>query len=154
MKKLLMVFAVTLFLFSCAEDIVVEPPNSLRGFYIGRYYVTQNYSSAGAITDYALVEWSFTDANHVCDVFIAEGQDFNLCNFRGAYTLEAVLDFDGTEKNDVEVCDDEFLPTDEFTVQWINVEEGNDTLIIAQLNGETDVLVRAIMEKQPDQNGE
>lgn len=152
-KKLILLGFVAILLISCAKDILVQPPNSLRGFYVGRFYVTKNYSSSeNAITDYVNVQWTFTDYTHQCLTEVAEGQDLNLCSFRGDYTVENQLIFSGTRKAAIEVCDDEFMPDTNFSIQWIYGSEagGLDTLVLQQRDNITDTYYQGVIEKQPD----
>ncbi len=136
-------------LFSCAKDIIVEPPNSLRGYYVGRFYVTTDYSSGGpggAITRYVNVGWTFSDFGHICSTAVTDlGGGLNLCSFVGDYTAENQIFFSGTRKNGLEVCDDAFLPLGYFSVQWIM-----DTLVFQQFNTQDDIYEKAVIEKQPD----
>ncbi len=149
-KKLILLGFVIVLLVSCAKDILVTPPDSLFGYYIGRYYVTVPYSSQLASTDYINVGWSFTTFGHICSTAVVETEELNLCSFAGEYTVADVISFTGTRKNGLEVCDDEFFPFGEFTVQWTQIDDGNDTLILQQHDIENDILYRVVMEKQPD----
>jgi len=147
-KKLLLSGFILVLLVSCAKDIIVEPPTSLRGFYIGKYYVSHALEGA-TITKDDEVEWTFTDQQHFCDFIVAEGTERLFCDFSGSYSVEANLNITVTDTAN-QICMEEDIPSGVFSVQWIRVEEGNDTLIIEQTNYLEDYRKRAVLEKQPE----
>ncbi len=146
-KKLLLLSFVSLLLLSCAKDIFVDPPDSLRGFYIGKYYVS--HALAGAtITKSDEVEWSFTDQQHFCDFLVPDGSERVFCDFSGLYTVEASLNLGSpTIANQICIVDD--TPEGIFSISWTRVEDGNDTLTIEQINYGEDYRKWAVLEKQP-----
>jgi hypothetical protein len=150
-KRIFMLtFVLFILLFSCAKDILVEPPNSLRGYYVGRFYVTTDYSSMNAITRYVNVGWTFSDFGHICSTAVTDLGGLNLCSFTGDYAVENQIYFSGTRKNGLQVCDDEFFPFGYFSIQWHSQDGGRDTLMIQQRNTQDDVFEQAILERQPD----
>lgn len=146
-KKLLLLTFVLLLLLSCAKDIIVEPPDSLRGFYIGKYYVSRALSGSTK-TKHDEVEWSFTDQQVFCDFIVPEGSERIFCDFSGLYSVEANLNMVVLDTAR-QTCMIEDIPSGVFSVQWIRVEDGDDTLKIEQTNYLEDYRKWAVMVKQP-----
>lgn len=149
-QKLLLLTFVSLLLLSCAKDIIVLPPDTLRGFYIGRLFVKENYSYGGSSTEYMDVEWTFRDQSNECVTTIANGQNLNICDFIGRYELENGVLFSGTTTNIPETCNDNLLPSGLFSLRWINVDDGNDTLVLEQFDNSNDIHTWTKLVKQPD----
>ncbi len=147
-KNLLLLTFISLLLLSCAKDIYVDPPDSLRGFYIGKYYVSHGLAGS-TITKSDEVEWSFTDQQQFCDFIVPEGSERIFCDFSGFYTVDANLNL-AKPLIATQICITDDIPEGAFSVEWIRVDDGNDTLILEQTDYGEDYKKRAVLEKQPE----
>ncbi len=145
-KKLLLLTFVSLLLLSCAKDIFVPPPTSLRGFYIGRYFVINNVSGS-TITREDVVHWTFTDATHICVFPSLTVRKF--CDFSGSYTVESNLSLTIAQVA-TQICNLDDVPEDVFSIRWVRPDDAADTLYIEQFDIPNDRKKIAVLARQPD----
>jgi len=145
-RKLLLLTFVSLLLLSCAKDIVVDPPTSLRGYYEGRYFVINNVSGS-TITREDIINWTFTDATHIC-VFPSVSERI-FCDFSGSYSVEANLTL-SIAQIATQICNTDDVPDGVFSVQWVRPDDAADTLYLEQFDVPNDRKKIAILARQPD----
>ncbi len=145
-KKLMLLTFVTLLLLSCAKDIFVEPPTSLRGFYIGRYFVINNVSGS-TITKDDVVHWTFTDQTHISDFPSISERVF--CDFSGSYTVESNLTLTIAQISQ-DICTLDDVPEDVFSIRWVRPDDAADTLYLEQFDVPNDRKKIAVLARQPD----
>ncbi|MCP4705750.1 MAG: hypothetical protein GY865_14215 [candidate division Zixibacteria bacterium] len=119
-KKLLLLSFVSLLLLSCAKDIYVDPPNSVRGYYYGTYEIISNFSnSAEQDTRLQYVYWEFTDQRFDCEADTTRvGRQPFTCDFYGAYEVEAAIEFTQVYSKLNMVCDNDDFPFGVFNLTW------------------------------------
>jgi len=147
-KNLFVLTFISLLLLSCAPDIYVDPPNSLRGFYIGKYYLKLDVNSNQPTSKISQIELTFTDAQIFGDFIYPDEESRIFCDFRGSYSLEGNLDMNSFEISS-QKCGEGEIPFGVFGVEWNLVDEGNDTLILTQDIPPREIR-ELILEKQPD----
>lgn len=149
MKKVFIFAIFSLLLITCAKDIVVEPPNSLRGFYIGKYYIKLDVNTNTPTTKQSQIELTFTDAQVFGDFIYPDEESRIFCDFRGTYSLEGNLNLNTSEISSQKCIEGE-IPYGVFVIKWKRNEEGNDTLTLTQDIPPREIR-ELIVEKQPDQ---
>ena len=145
-KNLLLLTFVLLLLVSCAKDIYVDPPESLRGYYIGRYYVINNVSGS-TITREDVVNWTFTDQTHICNFPSVSERIF--CDFSGSYSVESNLTLTIAQIG-TQICTIDDVPENVFSIRWERPDDAADTLYIEQFDVPNDRKKIAILARQPD----
>lgn len=149
-KRLILIGFISLLLFSCAKDIIVDPPNSLRGFYVGEYFLKAAASSQNPTTRKSAIDFTFTDVQIFGDFVYPTEEDRIFCDFRGTYSLEGQLDLNSVQVANQKCIEGE-IPSGVYSVEWTLVDEGNDTLRLFQrIPPPVDEERTLILEKQPD----
>jgi hypothetical protein len=131
---------IILIIISCAKDIIVKSPATLKGAYHGRYSVTYNYgSSTGGSTKQQWIEWTFTDYKFYCKLDELKPYDkINFCDFSGNYDLKSNISFTDTLVNASMQCDHEDTPFGGFSIIRKSGENGvPDSISMEQLEGTT-----------------
>lgn len=150
-KNLLLLTFISLLLLSCAPDIYVDPPNSLRGYYIGEYIIRINVDTDHPTSKRSQIELTFTDVQIFGDFIYPTEEDRIFCDFRGSYTLEGNLDMNSFEISS-QKCGEDEIPFGVFSVKWSLHEDNGDSLDILTLTQSIppNEIRELILEKQPD----
>jgi hypothetical protein len=140
MKKtfaLVAIMAVMIGVFSCSDDIYIEPDAPLTGDYTGEYCVTQNYGSASQSTRCEFIEWTFTEDAYIMQLDTAKFEGECFCRVDGVYALSDGIRFQ--EKHSIPdgaagctACNEADNPEGRFRIEWQGA-----ILVLKQLDGTT-----------------
>lgn len=120
----------------CAEDIVVEPPQSLRGVYDGEYIVTRDYgSSGGGTTVSQWVVWTFSDQKFWMEATKTDQRPKVFCDMSGNYKLETNITLSDPNTGG-DQCDPRDVPEGTFGLRrTIGADNQIDSLYLEQIEG-------------------
>ncbi|MCP4704058.1 MAG: hypothetical protein GY865_05570, partial [candidate division Zixibacteria bacterium] len=110
--------------------IIVEPPSSLRGNYVGIYDLLAFGSGFAGLLGWDSVSWTFTDLSHHAEF---TGEYSRFCDYGGTYSIGKELNLTRTTILD-QVCDPNEVPEGIFTYRLIVLDNAADTLYFEQTN--------------------
>ena len=136
MAKIFWLMLIFTILAGCAEDIVVEPPQSLRGVYDGEYIVTRDYgSSGGGTTVSQWVEWTFSDQKFWMVATKTDQRPKVFCDMSGNYKVENNISLTDPETGG-DQCDPRDVPQGIFSLRrTIGDNNAIDSLYLEQIEG-------------------
>jgi len=132
MNKVLWLIILAFMFVGCADDIVIEQPNDLRGSYTGIYTVIENYSGDQGdwITTDQFITWEFTDYKFFFNVDTSKETNVQLCDFSGSYVLKNAMTLSDTIV--VGQCRHEFVAAGDFAFLAHRHPDAPDTLFLTK----------------------
>jgi hypothetical protein len=122
----------------CAKDIVVKPPEGLRGAYEGTYTVREKVGSSNPPEPIRqFVQWTFTDQRFFCDIDTLKNLEIKICNHSGNYEMGNRVTFKDTLV-EPGTCDHAHIVIDEFDFVAKRFEDAPDTLEFTRAYGPTE----------------
>lgn len=143
MKRLVLILAVAALIFGCADDIIIESPSEIRGYYEGEYESVTNYKVEGTLVRKQNILWTFTDRLFKCEYDTTSVKPQVFCDVSGSYELGDRLVFKDTIVEPY-TCQHSDIPIGEFEMRRV----GEDSLIISQWDKTKNTLKKLSLKKQ------
>ncbi|MFH2050727.1 MAG: hypothetical protein ABIJ12_14930 [bacterium] len=132
---------------SCAADIILEPPETLEGNYVGEYIYRVRGTGASEDTSIQRITWTFTETTWDMNLDFDNpdfNMDFCICEPFGQYLLEDRLRLqeNGSQPNGAlcSSCNESFNPDGQFLL-----DRSTDTLVMTQqVTSESETVVKQI----------
>ena len=135
---------------SCASDIVLEPPPSLKGDYVGRYVWTYVPQQLERIQN---IKWRFTDRDWFMTADSSNALDVCFCISFGTYKVEEkvrLLYQSPQPRPDTGctggTCDPDLSPNGSF-----DLRQPSDSVVLGYTSENRDTLKQILLVKAPSQ---